>query len=162
MQAGKHGEIAMAQDANGSWILTVDKFTFRFPKDLLYCETGLWIRREGNLFRLGLSDYAQQRSGDIAFVNLMPPGAVLEIDDEVASIETVKVNISLPSPVKGKILEINSDLQESPEWINQDPYGRGWMVEIEAEDPNRPLKGALDAQSYLNLARQQAEMEMKP
>ena len=141
--------------------LTIDKFTFRFPKDRSYSETGLWIRREGDLCRLGLSDFAQQRNGDIAFTNLMPPGTALEIDDEIASIETVKVNISLPSPVKGKILEVNSGLQESPEWINQDPYGRGWMALVEPEDANRPPKGALDARSYFDLARQQAEAELK-
>ncbi len=57
----------------------------------------------------------------------MPPGTDLEVDDEFASVETIKVNLSLPYPVKGKIVEVNAGLQESPEWINQDPYGRGWM-----------------------------------
>jgi glycine cleavage system H protein len=151
----------MGHDPNDSLELTVDKFTFRFPKDLFYGEAGLWIRREGNIFRLGLSDFAQQRNGDIAFANLMPPGTVLEVDDEIASIETVKVNISLPSPVKGKILEVNPGLHESPEWINQDPYGRGWMAVVEPEDLNRPLGGVLDAQSYRDLARHQAEAELK-
>ena len=151
----------MTQDENDTLALTVDKFTFRFPKDLLYSEAGLWIRREGNLFRVGLSDFAQQRNGDIAFANLIPAGTVLEVDDEIASIETVKVNLSLPSGLKGKILETNSGLQESPEWINQDPYGRGWMVLIEPEYSDQPPKGVLDAQSYLDLARQQAEAELK-
>jgi glycine cleavage system H protein len=141
--------------------LTVDKFTFRFPKDLFYSEAGMWIRRESSLFRMGLSDFAQQRNGDIAFVNLMPPGTVLEVNDEIASIETVKVNISLPSPMKGKILEVNSGLQESPEWINQDPYGKGWMAVVMPEDLNRPLGGVLDAQCYMDLAKQQAEGELK-
>jgi glycine cleavage system H protein len=151
----------MGHDPNEPLELTVDKFTFRFPKDLSYSEAGLWMRREGNLFRLGLSDFGQQRNGDIAFANLTPAGTVLEVDDEIATIETVKVNISLPSPVKGKILEINSELQDSPEWINQDPYGRGWMAVVETEDANGLLRGVLDAQSYLDLARQQAETELK-
>jgi glycine cleavage system H protein len=151
----------MADDTNPHLELTVDKFTFRFPRELHYSEAGLWIRQEGNLARIGLSDFAQQRNGDIAFANLMPPGTVLDVDDEIASIETVKVNISLPSPVKGKILEVNSGLQESPEWINQDPYGRGWMAVVELEDLNRPLVGVLNAQSYLGLARQQVEAELK-
>ena len=141
--------------------VTVDKFTFRFPKELSYSEAGLWIRQEGNLFRLGLSDFAQQRDGDIAFANLMPRGTVLAVDDEIASIETVKVNISLPSPVKGKILEINSGLQESPEWINQDPYGKGWMAVVEPEGPNAQPMEVLDAQSYLDLAKHQAEAELR-
>ena len=150
----------MAHDRN-DLELTVDKFTFRLPKDLLYCEAGLWMRREGSLFRLGLSDFAQQRSGDIAFANLMTPGTVLEVDEEIASIETIKVNLSLPSPVKGKILEVNSGLQESPEWINRDPYGKGWLVVVEPDDVNETPRGALDAQAYLELARRQAEAELE-
>ncbi len=151
----------MGNDPNEPLELTVDKFTFGFPKDLCYSEVGLWIRREGKTLRLGLSDFAQQRNGDIAFANLMPPGTELDVEDEIASIETVKVNISLPSPVKGKILEVNSGLQDSPEWINQDPYGRGWMAVVKPDDLNRPLRGVLDAQSHLDLARQQAETELK-
>jgi glycine cleavage system H protein len=151
----------MEHDPNEPLELTVDKFTFRFPKDLSYSEAGLWMRREGNLFRLGLSDFGQQRNGDIAFANLTPAGTVLEVDDEIAALETVKVNISLPSPLKGKILEINSGLQDSPEWIHQDPYGRGWMVVVEPEEMKWPAHGMLNAQSYLELARQQAEAELK-
>lgn len=151
----------MGHDPNEPLELTIDKFTFRLPKDLSYSEAGLWMRREGNLFRIGLCDFAQQRNGDIAFVNLTPPGTVLEVGDEIASIETVKVNISLPSPMKGRILEVHSGLQESPEWINQKPYGRGWMALVEPEDTSWPPKGVLTAQSYLHLARKQAETELK-
>ncbi len=151
----------MTQNSDDSLTLKVDKFTFRFPKDLSYSDAGLWMRREGDLFRLGLSDFAQQRNGDVAFANLMPPGTALAVDDEIGSIETVKVNLSLPSPVKGNILEVNSGLEESPEWINQDPYGRGWMVVIEPEDANQPPKGVLDARSYLNLIKRLLEAELK-
>ena len=151
----------MSHDPNDSLVLTVDKLTFRFPRDLSYTEAGLWIRREGNLLRLGLSDFAQQRNGDIAFANLMSPGTVLEVDDEVASIETVKVNLSFVSPVKGTIIEVNPALREAAELINQDPYGGGWMMVVEPEDLKRPLSGVLDAESYLDLARQQAEAELK-
>jgi len=69
--------------------LTVDKFTFRFPRDLLYTDAGLWFKREGGLIRMGLSDFAQQRNGDIAFANLALPGTALDPGDELASIETV-------------------------------------------------------------------------
>ncbi len=151
----------MKNDADDDLELTVDKFTFRFPKQLQYTEAGLWIRREGIRLRIGLSDFAQQRNGDIAFANLTEPGTVLEVDDELAIIETVKVNISLPSPVKGTIVEINPALAEAAELINQDPYGAGWMALIEPAEPNQPLTGVLDAHSYLNLARQQAETELK-
>jgi glycine cleavage system H protein len=141
--------------------LTVDKFTFRFPRDLHYSEAGLWMRQEGSLVRLGLSDFAQQRNGDIAFANLVPAGTTLNFGDEVASIETVKVDISLPSPVKGIILEVNSAIQEAPELINQDPYGRGWIAVVQPECLERPLFGVLDAEAYVALVREQAETELK-
>ena len=151
----------MADDLKNQFELTIDKFTFRFPKDLHYSDAGLWVRQESGLVRLGLSDFAQQRSGDIAFVNPMPAGTALDTGDEVASIETVKVDLSLPSPLKGIILEVNPALQEAPELINRDPYGRGWIAVVQPELREWPPSGLLDAASYLDLARQQAETELK-
>jgi len=152
----------MTQDPNSVLELTVDKFIFRFPKELFYSEAGIWIRRENSSrLRLGICDFTQQRSGDIAFANLTEAGTALEVDGEIAMIETVKVNVSLPSPVEGKVVETNHGLQDSPEWINQDPYGKGWMVLIEPTDRNWPLPGTLNAEDYLELARQQAEAELK-
>jgi glycine cleavage system H protein len=151
----------MTNNPNDSIKLTVDKFIFTFPISLRYSETGLWIRQEESLARLGLSDFAQQRNGDIAFANLPPAGSVLDAGDEIASIETVKVNISLPSPLKGTIVEVNSTLEESPELINQDPYGKGWMVVMQVEELARQLGKLLDAETYSKLARQQAEAELK-
>jgi glycine cleavage system H protein len=140
--------------------LTVDKFIFRFPKELRYTEAGLWIRQEDSLLRIGMSDFAQQRNGDITFATLLPTGIVLDAGDEIAAIETVKVNISLPSPVKGKVVEINSYLHESPELINQDPYGKGWIAVIQTENPDRDLSVLMTAEAYLTLAWQQAEAEL--
>lgn len=151
----------MAHDPNEHLELRIDKFTFRFPKSLRYSEAGLWIRREGSLARLGLSDFAQQRNGDIAFANLAPIGTELDAGDEVASIETVKVNISLPSPVKGTITEVNSALREAPELINQEPYSSGWIAVLQPEDLAGDLCKLLDASAYLELARQQAEAESR-
>jgi glycine cleavage system H protein len=140
--------------------LTVDKFIFRFPKELRYSESGLWIRKEDGLLRIGLSDFAQQRNGDIAFATLLPAGTVLDAGDEIAAIETVKVNISLPSPVKGKVVEINASLHESPELMNQDPYGNGWIAVIQPENHDRDLSALMTAEAYLTLAWQQAEAEL--
>ena len=151
----------MTNDPNNNIELTVDKFIFRFPKELLYSEAGLWIRREDSLIRIGLSDFAQQRNGDIAFANLKPSGTVLDMEDEIASIETVKVDFSLPSPVKGKIVEVNSILEESPELINQEPYGRGWMALVRPENLEQNLGRLMTAEAYSALARQQAEAELK-
>jgi glycine cleavage system H protein len=151
----------MTNESGSSVRLTVDKFMFEFPTDLRYSEAGLWVRQEDDLVRLGLSDFSQQRNGDIAFVTLVQTGSVLAAGDEIASIETVKVNISLPSPMKGTVVGINSILQDSPELMNQDPYGQGWMALLRVEEPERELKGLLNAEAYSSLARQQAESEQQ-
>jgi glycine cleavage system H protein len=152
----------MADDSGAYLELKAGKFTFRFPKDLHYSAAGLWIRQDGSLLRIGLSDFAQQRNGDIAFVNLVPAGTTLDVGDEMACIETVKVDISLPSPVKGVILETNPDVGEAPELINQDPYGKGWIALVRTENKEPPPSGIFDAASYVDLARRQVEAELKP
>jgi glycine cleavage system H protein len=147
----------MTKDPNDELELTIDKFTFRFPRRLRYSEAGLWIQQEDSLLRMGMSDFAQQINGDIAFATLTAAGTLVNVDDEIASIETVKVNMSLPSPVKGKIAEVNLQLQVSPELINQEPYGRGWMVIVQPEDLKQDLDRLMTAEAYSKLARQQAE-----
>lgn len=150
----------MIQDPNGDIKVTVDKFIFRFPRELRYSEAGLWVRQEGSLLRIGIADFAQQRNGDIAFATPSAAGPI-EFDGEIAAIETVKVNISLPSPVKGAIVEINPGLDESPELINQDPYGRGWLVLVRPENLEEDLGRLMTAEAYSELARQQAQAELK-
>jgi glycine cleavage system H protein len=151
----------MTSDPNDEISFTVDKFIFRFPRKLLYSQDGLWILQEDGLLRIGMSDFVQQRNGDIAFVTLTPAGAELNSGDEIAGIETVKVSFSLPSPLKGKIVEVNASLQDSPELINQEPYDRGWMVVLQPENPERDCAALMTADAYCNLARQQAEAELK-
>ncbi len=151
----------MPGNANDIISITVDKFIFKFPAGLKYSDSGMWIKQEGDLARLGLADFAQQRNGDIAFANLPELGRRLEAGDEIASIETVKVNISLPSPMKGKVVEINPALEESPELINGDPYGSGWMAILEVEKLEHEMNKLLDAGEYAKIAKQQAEAELQ-
>jgi glycine cleavage system H protein len=146
-------------DSKDSIELIVDKFIFRFPRNLRYSEAGLWVRGEESRIRIGFSDFAQQRNGDIAFANVVPAGTALNEGDEIASIETVKVNVSLPSPVKGTVVDVNSVLQDSPEAINKDPYGEGWMAVLEAEN-SRELGSLMDAEAYVLIAKQQADAEI--
>jgi len=140
---------------------TVDKFIFRIPEMLLFSDAGIWVAVEGSQARLGLSDFAQQVNGDIAFANVEPAGTVLKVADVFASIETVKVNVGLPSPITGRILEVNPLLRDSPEAINQDPYGKGWMVAVELLDWETDKTGLLDAPRYFVRVREQAEAELK-
>jgi glycine cleavage system H protein len=141
--------------------LTMDKFTFRVPKDLYFNDIGVWVRLEGNMVRLGLSDFSQQRDGDVAFAEVRPVGTVLKPGDEFASVETIKVNISLPSPVTGTIVEVNPELQDTPELINQDPYGKGWLVAVQWVDWESDKVKLLDAEAYYALIKRQAEEEVR-
>ena len=141
--------------------VAVDKFIFRVPETLLFSDAGIWVAADGSHARLGLSDFAQQVNGDIAFANVEPAGTSLQAGDEFGSIETVKVNVGLPSPVTGRILEVNPLLQDAPEAINQDPYGKGWMVVLELLDWEKDRAGLLDGPHYLLRVKEQAEAELK-
>jgi glycine cleavage system H protein len=141
--------------------VTVDKFVFRIPETLLFSDAGIWVALEGTRARLGLSDFAQQVNGDIAFANVAASGAELRVGDEFGSIETVKVNLGLPSPVAGRVVEVNQLLETSPEAINQDPYGKGWMVVMELLEWEKDESGLLDAPRYLVHVQEQAEAELK-
>jgi len=140
---------------------TVDKFTFKIATDRLYSAEGIWAKAEGNMVRVGLSDFVQQRSGDVAFAEVKPVGVEVTFGDEVAVIETIKVNISLGSPVTGKVIEVNPVMSATPDSINQDPYGTGWLVVIEATDWETDQSHLLNPQTYFEKMKQEAEQEVK-
>jgi glycine cleavage system H protein len=140
---------------------TVDKFIFKVATDRLYSSEGLWAQADGSLVRIGLSDFLQQRSGDIAFAEVKPLETSLVVGEEVASIETIKVTISLTSPVAGRVVEVNLAMSTTPEVINQDPYGEGWLALIEAADWDTDRTALMDPQAYFSLMKGQAEEETK-
>ena len=141
--------------------LTVDKFTFKVATDRFYTREGVWALAEGNRVRIGLSDFLQQRSGDIAFAEVKPVGTTLVAGDEVASIETIKVNVALCSPVSGKVIEVNPAMDTAPEAINQDPYGTGWLAVIASSDWDAERAQLLDAAAYFEVVKREADEEMK-
>ena len=141
--------------------LTVDKFAFLLPKDRLYSDAGVWVKLEGDRARLGLSDYLQQSSGDVAFARAEPVGTKLQRGDDFAHIETVKVDVSVPSPVQGTIVDINPALAEASELINQDPYEKGWIAIIEPANWETDRTYLLIPSAYLALVKDQAEAELK-
>jgi glycine cleavage system H protein len=140
--------------------LTVDKFLFRFPADLFYSEAGAWVRFEGQNARIGLSDYTQQRNGDVAFAEPKEAGTRVVTGEEVAVVETIKVNLSIPSPVGGKVVEVNGDLLNSPELVNQDPYGKGWLAVLKIEDEEQARRGLKTAAEFLAMSKVQAKAEV--
>ena len=139
---------------------TIDKFTFKVADDRFYTPAGVWALAEGNRIRIGLSDFQQQRSGDVAFAEIKPVGTQLAFDDEVAVIETIKVNISLGSPIAGSVVEINPAMTDTPEVINQDPYGVGWMAVIEAADWEADRPRLMDPQTYFAHMKSLAQEEL--
>jgi glycine cleavage system H protein len=138
----------------------IDKFIFRIADDRFYTDDGLWVMPETTTARIGISDYMQQRSGDVAFAEVKPEGTVLAVGDELAVIETIKVNISIVSPAAGKVIEVNPLMETSPEVINQDPYGTGWLAEIELGDQFNSLERLLDPHTYLSKIMKDAEQEL--
>ncbi|MFZ0911728.1 MAG: glycine cleavage system protein H [Candidatus Korobacteraceae bacterium] len=144
---------------------TADKFTFKVARDRLYTQDGVWIlpveSPEGVKVRVGLTDYLQQHSGDAAFANLKPIGTPLNVGDEFAEIETIKVNVSLPSPVAGAIVQVNKALEMCPELVNQDPYDKGWLVLVKPTDWDTTSAGLLDPNAYFDLMRSQVDEELK-
>jgi glycine cleavage system H protein len=144
---------------------TVDKFTFRVAADRLYTADGLWIfwiQPQGeNRVRVGLTDYLQQHSGDMAFVTVKPTGTQLAVGDDFAEIETIKANVSLPSPVGGKVVEVNPILKKNPEIVNQDPYDKGWLATIETSNWEADRATLLDPQAYFSVMRSQVDQELK-
>ena len=140
---------------------TVDKFIFRVAADRVYGGGGLWVLAEGGNVRIGLSDYLQQRSGDVAFAEVKPVGTNLAAGDDLATIETIKVNVVLPSPVTGKVVEVNPSTATAPEMVNQDPYGQGWLAVIEAAAWDKDQARLLSPQAYLEVMRREAEDEAK-
>jgi glycine cleavage system H protein len=146
---------------------SVDKFIFRVAADRYYNDEGVWAaplpvgEGAGVRVRIGLSDFVQQRSGDVAFAEIKPAGTSLAFGDEVALIETIKVNITFTSPVTGKVVEVNPAMAEAPEAINQDPFGEGWLAVIESEDWDADRARLLDPQAYFDRMKTEAEEEAK-
>ena len=118
-----------------------------FPNDVKYTKEHEWIRLEGDVAYVGITDYAQEQLGDIVFVDIQTVGETLAADEVFGTIEVVKTISDLFLPVAGEVLEQNEALEEQPELVNKDPYGEGWLIKIKpADDAN--FDELLDAEAY--------------
>ena len=117
------------------------------PSNLKYTSDHEWIRVEGNEAYVGITDFAQSELGEIVFVEVETVGEIIEANAVFGSVEAVKTVSDLNLPVTGEILEFNEELEDHPELVNEDPYGKGWMVKITVNDPAE-LEGLLDAAGY--------------
>jgi len=107
----------------------------QLPDDVRYTEDHEWARVEGEQAKAGISDYAQDQLGDIVYVELPQAGDSFDKGQEFGTVESVKAVAELYMPVGGTILAVNSALEKSPELVNKDPYGDGWMIEVQPSDP---------------------------
>lgn len=117
-----------------------------FPDNLKYTTDHEWVSVDGNVATIGVTDHAQGELGDIVYLDFKEPDTVGQ-GDSVGTIEAVKTVADLFSPVSGKVLEVNSGLNDAPESVNSDPYGAGWMVKIEMSDPSE-LDSLMDSTAY--------------
>ncbi len=117
------------------------------PQDLRYTKEHEWVRVDGETGTIGITDYAQDQLGDIVFVELPAPGAPMQASQKFGEIESVKAVSELFAPVSGEITEANDALADSPELVNDDPYGDGWMVKVRLSDAAE-LDGLLSADEY--------------
>jgi len=106
------------------------------PDDIKYHREHAWVRVEGKRATIGITDYAQHQLGDIVYVDLPEIDTEIDADSELSEIESTKATSPVVSPVSGTVVEVNEDLADSPEIINEDPYGNGWLVVLEMGDPS--------------------------
>ena len=137
---------------------TVDKFVFRVPRAYRYTHADVWAMRVGERVRVGLTDFLQQQSGDVGFVTPKAIGTRLAGNDELAAIETIKVDLVVPAPLAGTVVAVNDALNDHPELVNTDPYGEGWIAELQPANP-AAYDALLDAETYLPDMTRRAELE---
>lgn len=116
------------------------------PKDLKYTKDHEWVRLEDGVATVGITDYAQGELGDIVFVEIDSEGESLENEEVFGTIEAVKTVSDLFMPLEGKVIEFNEALEDNPELVNEDAYGKGWLIKIEVDNPD--LDHLLTAEEY--------------
>lgn len=120
------------------------------PADLRYTKDHEWVKLDGDIATIGITDYAQGELGDIVYVEIETVGETLDAEEVFGTVEAVKTVSDLFMPVAGEILELNSGLESDPELVNTDPYGKGWMIKVKVSDPAQ-VSGLLTAEAYAEL-----------
>jgi glycine cleavage system H protein len=129
-----------------------------FPEDLLYSREHIWVRVEGNLATIGITDYAQERLGEIISLDLPESDAYAERDEPFGSIESIKAVVELISPISGVVISVNEDITDDIGVINSDPHDTGWMIIVEMEDQEE-LDDLLDQRGYQDFVIQEGEVD---
>ena len=119
------------------------------PSGLHYSDDHGWLRMDGELAVIGITDYAQDQLGDVVYVGLPETGENMAQDQEYGSVESVKAVSELLMPIAGTIMEINPELEDTPELVNNDPYGAGWILKVKPEDPTQ-IDQLMNREAYMN------------
>ena len=122
------------------------------PADLQYVKSHEWLRVEGDTVVLGITDYAQDQLGEVVYVELPDVGADFDSEDELGTLESVKAVSEYLAPLSGEVVEVNESLEDAPNLVNQDPYGKGWLVKI---------RGSVDSANALDAAGYEAFLEQE-
>ncbi|MBN6889120.1 glycine cleavage system H protein [Cytobacillus horneckiae] len=123
------------------------------PKELRYSEEHEWVKTEGDKVRIGITDFAQSELGDIVFVELPEVGDEVTADEPFGSVESVKTVSELYAPISGKIVEINEELSDSPEFVNESPYEKAWMIVVEPSDSSE-MDNLMSAEQYEEMVKE--------
>ncbi|MBD3246606.1 MAG: glycine cleavage system protein GcvH [Candidatus Omnitrophica bacterium] len=120
-----------------------------------YSKTHEWARIEGNTAVIGISDHAQKELGDVVYVELPSVGDAVETESQYGTVESTKAASELFSPLSGKVIAVNEELAENPQWVNEDPLQKGWMIKIELTDP-QSAENLMDEEAYREFLQQQS------
>lgn len=131
-----------------------------YPEDLYYSQEHNWVRLTGNRGTVGITDFAQQEMGEILYTELPDEGLQIEQGDIFGTLESSKTVAELFSPVSGEVISINKDLEEEPSLVNEDPYGKGWLMVLELDDPS-DLQELFSAVEYEDFLEKQEENSKK-
>ena len=127
-----------------------------FPADLKYTREHEWARVDGKIVTIGITRFAVEQLGDVTQIELPKEGEAVKQAEIFGSVESVKAVSDLFAPLTGKVVKVNSPLGDSPEYVNEDPYDEGWMIQLALANPDE-LKGLMDAEAYQAFLREQAE-----
>ena len=126
-----------------------------FPEDLKYSKEHEWVRINGNIATVGITDYAQEQLGEIVFVELPGEGETLTKNDTFGVVESVKSVSDVYAPVSGRVIEVNEPLLDSPETVNEEPYGEGWFIKVEITD-HKDLNDLMTVEHYQAYIKEEA------
>ncbi len=140
---------------------TFEKFIFKVKEGYLYSKEEFWADIRDGVATVGLTDFMQKAKGDVAFLETVEPGTEVKQGGEIGKIETIKATFGILSPVSGKVVEVNPEMDASPYLINQDPYGTGWIYRLELSDPEGDKARLMEAKEYFEVMKDKVAQEAK-